>query len=197
MKKLISIVLCLATILTLTSCFQKTNKNVKNYEEKREQVPYAGALMPTLEELGEYSDISFAYRYQYIIMFETETIALFVEYADNVYETKKAEALASYKFLEKTKISSDGKEYLSPSASFSYRGYAFQTAPNPENPYIDTERELCKSFALIGFDDEAHKIAYCYFYDLDLDCIDTTEKTEEEMMADFIEESFFWNDIES
>ena len=108
-----------------------------------------------------------------------------------MYELKEAEVLSSYEFLTETKYTSDGLSYQSPPAEFEYKGYKFSTAIDPADPM----GSYCKSFALIGVNDTNCSIAYCYFYDLDLDTFGSTEIPEQQMITEFIDKYFYWNDI--
>jgi hypothetical protein len=109
------------------------------------------------------------------------------------YEEKKNEVLASYDFLEATKISKDGECYQSAPAKFEYGGYDFCTYANlTVGYYTDC---ACKSFGFIGTDDDKNRIAYCYFYDFDLDTFGSVNRSEQEMITDFINDFFDWNDL--
>lgn len=195
MKKFIALLLVLLTLLPLVGCGILANfrgvtlVDIEGYEEKRAELHYAKDFLPTLSDLGEYVDISYSYKLTPILLFQSDTIALWVEYSPEVYEERKAALLSSYTFLEETQISPDGEQYLSPPAAFTYKDYSFQTAVNSSN------YSYCKSFALIGVNDEKCQIAYLYFYDIDLDYIDTTTKSEQECITKFIDKYFYWNDI--
>ena len=90
MKKLLSIAICIAVILSLTSCTEVkrigsglwgfVDRDIENYEEKRLDTDYASDYMPTLGELGDYTDASYSYQYTTMILFESKAISLFVEY---------------------------------------------------------------------------------------------------------------------
>jgi hypothetical protein len=47
----------------------------------------------------------------------------------------------------------------------------------------------------IGTDDDKNRIAYCYFYDFDLDTFGSVNRSEQEMITDFINDFFDWNDL--
>ena len=52
-----------------------------------------------------------------------------------------------------------------------------------------------KSFILVGYSDQANKIAYCYFYDFDLDLLAWEGEDALTAMHQFMDEHFHWNDI--
>jgi hypothetical protein len=172
-----------------------SNHNIDKYEKKRTEIKYASDYMPALDELDGYTDISYSYQYTNLIFFDSYTMALFVEYPDNVYEEKKTKALTSYEFLEETWISKDGESYQSAPAKFEYGGYDFQTSANLN--ISNYNNCAWKSFAFIGVNDDENRIAYCYFYDFDLDTFGSINNysSEQEMITDFINEYFDWNDL--
>ena len=199
MRRFLAIILCIIMIFSLTSCGKPRvigvgmwgvyHTNVKSYEIRREELEYAGYYMPSLGELSDYSEFRCSYQYTTVFLFESKTLALFLEYPTEIYEEKKAEAMSSVEFIEETELSSDGESYQSFPARFEYGGYDFRTAAEVELP-------LCKSFAFIGVNDDRCRIAYCYFYDFDLDTFGSIEIPEDEMVADFISDFFYWNDID-
>ena len=203
MKKLLSIAICIAVILSLTSCTEVkrigsglwgfVDRDIENYEEKRLDTDYASDYMPTLGELGDYTDASYSYQYTTMILFESKAISLFVEYSDAHYGEKKNEILSSYVFLEETMLSAGGENYQSAPASFEYGGYNFRTSADLEFP--NYESCACKSFALIGLNDDKKRIAFCYYYDADLDTFGSTSQSEEAMITEFIDDYFDWNDL--
>ena len=203
MKKAISIVLSLVILLSLTSCthiktielgvFGFTNRNINKYESLVTEIGDASEYMPALDTLDGYTDISFSHQHSIIFIFEADSIALFVEYPDDIYEDKKTQVLDSYEFLEATIISEDGKNYQSAPATFEYGEYDFRTTALPDS--LNSMVYMTKSFAFIGINDDKNRIAFCYFYDIDLDTMGSTEQSEQEMITEFIDDYFDWNDL--
>ena len=197
MKKAVAIILCLFSVFAFTACakvkltrpFELSfyDDNVNNYEQKRAKVEYASEHLPALESLGEYTDASYTYKHRSVLLFESEAIALFVKYGED-YEAKKAEALSSRELLAETVISEDGEYYLSAPAAFSYGGYDFRTVMPSEE--LGIGGTPCKAFMMIGSNDTERSIAYCYFYDFDLDYIAETSVDEQEAISDFIDNYF-------
>ena len=52
-----------------------------------------------------------------------------------------------------------------------------------------------KSFVLVGYNDQANKLAYCYFYDFDIDALAWSREDPLTAMHEFMDGSFYWNDI--
>ena len=207
MKKAFSILLCLVLLFSLSSCgrikriemftWGFSNRNIDNYEKNRAKIKYASDYMPALNGLDGYSAISYSYQYTEMMLFSSKSIALFVEYPGVLYEEKKNEVLESYEFLDETKISTDG-EYQSAPAKFEYGGYNFYTYANLTITNIlvgDYTDCACKSFGFIGTDEDKNRIAYCYFYNIDLDTFGSVNISEQEMITDFINDFFDWNDL--
>ena len=77
-----------------------------------------------------------------------------------------------------------------PLKSFEYKGYQFQADVSDNYPM------QCKSFILVGYNDQTNTIVYCYFYDGDLDLIAGPDKNALNKMLMFMDDYFYWNDIE-
>jgi hypothetical protein len=102
------------------------------------------------------------------------------------YENKKTELLNTYTFLDAPVKSNE--VYELPVTEFFYKNYHMRVIPDEE--YIDFC--ACKSFALIGFDDENKRIVYCYHYSFDLDYIAEEDEDLEAEMCEFMNEVFEW-----
>ncbi|MBE6959085.1 MAG: hypothetical protein E7447_08060 [Ruminococcaceae bacterium] len=193
MKKLLVLFLCLAMFVALSACSgNQCDYDIKNYESKREGIPHASDFLPTLTQLGEYTKISYSYQFTPLLLFQVETVSLFVEYSPQMYQQMKDTLPETYYFLEKTVLCDDGASYQSAPASFTYKGYQFKTAVYPESQ----GGGYCKQFLMVGTDDEKCRLAFCYFYDMDLDYVGDADKTEEEVITKFMDEYFSWNDVE-
>lgn len=170
----------------------KESTNIDEYEEIISEVNSASDIMPSLDNLNSYTDIKFGYKkllYSKLLGFESDDISLFITYGDN-YNDEKEKVISNYEFLSEEDIYDNGKYYF-PLANFEYKGYVFQIVSNDGYSYC-----LCKSFMLLGYNDDKNTIVYLYFYDNDLDYLynETSRKTREEAMYDFIEDSFIWYD---
>ena len=186
MKKLIILFLCMTMFLSLTACGNQYDYSMENYESRRETIPNASYYLPTLEALGDYERINYSYQRTPVVIFEAQTITLFVEYSPAIYKAMKTTLLSSGDFLTETLYCDDS--YASPPPQFTYKDYLFKTADGVSS-------FSCKNFAVVGMNDEKCRIVFCYFYDIDLDHMGTTDKTEQETITEFMDEYFAWNDF--
>ena len=208
-KKIALLLMILTIPLCMTSCKKYDIENIgtisiiddeiENYPDVIAEVEYASDFLPALSDLSDYTNIRYSYRKRYysllffLPMFVSEDVTLFVEYPDDIYEDKKTQVLDSYEFLEATIISEDGKNYQSAPATFEYGEYDFRTTALPDS--LNSMVYMTKSFAFIGVNDDKNRIAFCYFYDIDLDTMGSTEQSEQEMITEFIDDYFDWNDL--
>ena len=211
MKKVVLLMFIFICVFSMTSCigrdwvlldtykegysylYGERDDNISNYSSKLEEVKYANEFLPELNELSGYTNISYSYQLSMECLFKipffcSDAISLFVEYPEDIYEQKKEEVLSSYEFLKEPCIRDDGK-LESPLPEFEYKGYHFQTSiiesyPTPE------------FFVLIGYNDEANRIAYCYHSNIDYDIIAESGEDYLQKMIYFMDTRFYWNDIE-
>jgi hypothetical protein len=118
--------------------------------------------------------------------FVGEGFALFVKYEDAVYNEKKAEILNSTTFLDAPVIDRYG-DYQFPVTKFFYKNYDIRIISDWKY-----SQPNCKSFGMIGFDDENNSIVYCYYCDFDLDLIAEKDEDPETEMYEFMNDSFEW-----
>lgn len=203
-KKIALLLMVLTIPLSMTSCkkydienigtFSILDCEIENYPDVIAEVKYASDFLPALSDLSDYTNIRYSYRKRYygllffLPMFVSEGVTLFVEYPEDIYEQKKAETLANYEFITEETYNYDG-DLKSPLAQFEYKGYSFQADINEEMVYA------VKSFVLVGYNDQANKLAYCYFYDFDIDALAWSREDPLTAMHEFMDGSFYWNDI--
>ena len=187
-QTLLTFVIITVFAFSLTSCaienlFTTTDidTNIENYETKRTEVVSAKDYMPPLSELGEYENVSFAYKITGFV-FESETISLFISYSSESYLENKEQLLSRYQFFSEAVVSYDGY-YSMPVSEIDYGGYHFQIASNDKY-------SPCKSFVMVGYDDANCRLALCYFYDVELDYIAKPDENPSEKMQEFIERYF-------
>ena len=164
--------------------------DISQYDQDIQQICNAAKFMPDLDTLTGYQEIKYLYKVKHfapILGFRSDGFALFVTYDDSQYEAKKLEALDSYEFLQEP-VMRNSDTYELPLTEFTYRDYTMKVVPDGE--YIDFC--ACKSFLMLGFNDEKHTIAYLYFYDFDVDLIASVGEDLEEEMGSFIEFNFAW-----
>lgn len=177
--------------------------DIEKYDYYRNRIKGAEEGLPTLDDLGNYSNAYFAYRqvvYSFIVGFSSDGISLFADYSDvNDYNLAKEFANSRYSFIKEPIIQDDSK-YTFPVSSFVYKGYSFQISYTEHSVYHSANDEkkehiYPKSFSMVGFDDVNNSIAYLYYYDLDLDYLCDKNATIEERnkcMPELIEEAFYW-----
>jgi transcriptional regulator with XRE-family HTH domain len=165
------------------------NTDITKYEEDRAEYCKASMFMPELETLNDNTEFFYSHKtmvYSQFMGFASEGLALFVQYDAIGYENKKTELLNTYTFLDAPVKSNE--VYELPVTEFFYKNYHMRVIPDEE--YIDFC--ACKSFALIGFDDENKRIVYCYHYSFDLDYIAEEDEDLEAEMCEFMNEVFEW-----
>ncbi len=201
MKKVLLASFCVVLCLTLSSCTLLTkvaisnqiiyDTNIANYDRYLEEVGYAKDVMPSLAKLTTSKEIKFSYQESSNLLFTTKTLALFVQYDIIRYYSAKAILQTSKDYLQAPVLDSgnDGY-YIMPVTEINYKGYNFKVLDLKLEDYY-----VCKSFGLIGFDDENYRISYLYFYDSDLDYICGPGEDLEESLIEFLDEYFYWNDF--
>lgn len=165
--------------------------DIAKYEENRTAYCNASAFMPNLESLTDYTELHYSHKTVICSQFMgyvSDGFALFIQYDASVYEIKKAELLETTTFLDTPIIRDD--VYVLPVTEFVYKNYLIKVIPDVQ--YIDSC--ACKSFGLLGFDDENRSIVYCYYYDFDLDYIATKDESPETEMRKFMDDVFEWKE---
>ena len=194
MKKILGIMLCIISIFSFVSCrYEKSiDTDISNYNEKILEVGYAVEFMPAIDSLEDYTSVSYSHQCVPAFIGCFESIVLFVQYDKSIYETQKAEICSDYSFLTETKLSKDKEEYELILPSFKYKTYDISIIDKG----LGCENPSPKSFGMVGFDDERSIVAYCYFYNIDLDYIAKTDEDLTIRTQEFMDNYFCWNDIE-
>ena len=161
---LLMTLLLLASSLLGCSLLDKTYRSDKteDYESFLSKASDAEFLMPSTDDLGKYEDVVFGYKNHVVSVYllaDSDGVSVFVSYNKEHYEEEKEKVLTRYAFLTEPLV--DRGNYTYPVASFDYNGYSFRiTAKDHHAP---------KSFMMVGVNDEKMKIAYLYYYDVELD----------------------------
>ena len=199
MKKIIKVLIVILSICTLiiggffwllVGSYERISRDIDHYEADLQQISNASKLMPKLDSVNGCTDINYTYKircYSTLAGFYSDAFALFITYDQNQYNTIKGKILSGYDFLEKPVMRSSDT-YELPVAEFEYKGYYFKIVPDKE--YIDYC--ACKSFMLIGFNDETSRIVYMYYYDFDIDYIAEVGDDLEQQMCELIDTAFAW-----
>lgn len=196
--KILFIVLLICVLIVggffwlLVGTYERVRTDINQYETDLQQISNAAILMPKLDSLSGYTDIEYTYKikcYSTLVGFYSDAFALFVTYDQDQYKTEKEKILSEYDFLEEPVMRSSDT-YELPVTEFEYKGYCFKIVPDKE--YIDFC--ACKSFMMIGFNDETSRIVYMYYYDFDIDYIAEVGENLEEAMSELIDTAFAWVD---
>lgn len=186
MNKYLFIIIFAIIVILCFIGFSKPNKtDKKEYLNSGSEIDiHAKSFMPLIEDLPKYLDMSYKYNHASIILFETDTIMLVVSYDEETYKKEKEKLAEKYKFLDHKVVSDfDKNKYYIPEYQFSINNYDFQVADGNDN----YQAEYPKSFGMIGISDNKKSIAYLYFYDYDLDYI---QSDNENPMSDFVKKYF-------
>ena len=173
--------------------YETVDNDISKYEQDLEQYGNASKFMPSLDSLSDYNDIYYSHKtyvYSIFMNFFRNGLALFVEYDESVYESKKQELLNSQNFIDEP-IFVNG-EYQISVTEFYYKNYYMRIIAD-EN-YADWG--ATHSFALIGFDDESNSIVYCYHYDFDIDYMALEDEDLEEKMIQFMDNTYEWKKVD-
>ncbi|MCM1989555.1 hypothetical protein [Oceanirhabdus seepicola] len=185
MRKKYLIIILIAFVLCITGC-SKSSSNIENYLNSGTTIDSnAKDIMPNLDDLPEYQNISYKYTHKSMFIFESDSVALIVNYDDKTYKSEKDKLAKKYTFLEE-KVDSDYDEskYFIPEYEFSINSYTFKVVAYNKK----SNTEFPKSFGMIGTSEEKKSIAYLYFCDFDLDCIG--QENDKHPMADFVKNYF-------
>ena len=185
MKKIYLFIFMIVLILSFIGFTRSNTTNIKKYLNSGTKLDaYAKNFMPAIEDLPKYQGISCKYNHTSIILFETDTVMLVVNYDEETYKKEKEKLTEKYKFLnQKAVVDFDTSKYCIPEYEFSINNYDFKVVDESDN----YKAKYPKSFGMIGISDEKKSIAYLYFYDYDLDYI---QKDNESPMANFVKKYF-------
>lgn len=188
MKKKYFIIISIISVLIIIGIV-RSHSNINEYLSRDNIIDLkAMDVMPRLDDLPEYEDIEYISNHKSMIIFDSDSIALIVKYNEDTYETEKRKLEDKYTFLNrKVESEFDKTKYFIPENEFSINSYNFRVIDESQSSNI----EFPKSFGIIGTSDEKNSIAYLYFYDKDLDLIDT--EGGDSPMADFVKEYFKYN----
>ncbi|MBQ9914820.1 MAG: hypothetical protein IJO50_01620, partial [Clostridia bacterium] len=142
-----------------------TSYDIKHYKELTE----TNTILPKLDELGDYEDIDFKFYRKNMLIFQSDAYTLKVAYDENNYNIQKEKINQEYIFHEEP-ISDDrsGISYVKKSA-FTIDDFDMRVLS--EEAY---KMHFPKNIIFIGTSDEKRMISYVYYFDDDLDYIDTS-----------------------
>lgn len=175
-------------LLLLFGSYEQVNTDISRYNEDISEIGNAVKFMPDLDTLTDYKDIEYTYKIGNKSIFVSNGYALFVTYDAEQYKTKKDEVMSNYTFVQNPILGLGNTEYTIPVAEFRYNGYDMKVVPDEE--YV--VYQACKSFMILGFNDEECKIVYLYHYDDDLDYIAKAGEDLKNEMIEFMDDVFAW-----
>ncbi|MEG2289698.1 MAG: hypothetical protein RSA29_00385 [Clostridium sp.] len=191
MRKIYLIAMIITFSLCIAGC-SNSSSNLENYLNTGTLIDSkAKGTMPELENLPKYDNIKYKYTHKSMLIFESNSVALIMDYDDNTFEIEKEKLDEQYTFLnEKVNSDFDKSKYYIPQHEFSVESYDFRVIDKNTTYNIDNT-DFPKSFGMIGISEEKKSIAYLYFYDGDLDYIG--EENEKNPMANFVKKYFKYN----
>ena len=194
MGKRIVCLLLIISCLLLTGCGDSKSvisTDIDTYTRDCESVENASVLMPDLADLGAYTELKYTYQETTEgVIFTTRGLALFVKYDQETYNKQKADALSAHIFLEESVMDDEGDHYIIPCTEFEYKGYLMMIVPDDDFTFSP-----CKSFMMLGFNDETCVITYLYHYSQDLDFIAEKDQDLNAEMVSFVDRYFSWVDL--
>ena len=172
----------LVVSMLLCSC-SGSYSGIDRYESDRTELEkIAPSFLPPLDSLGEYESAEYTKKHTTALVFDSDGYALFVRYGEDAYEEKKEEAILSHSFHDK---SNAGRFPLLPLCDIEFKGYRVNIVPLME------EERSCKSFGMIGFNDDNKAICYLQFYDADIDTLGIDDDPRAGY-KDFLSKYFEW-----
>lgn len=176
----------------LVSCTTASSFNLNDYSKYRSKVGSASEGLPPLTFFHDYQKMQFTYRLVTELFFESEGMALFIDYDENNYVTASNEINERYEYITEP---IGGKYIQFPVTEFTYGGYDFKISPQPHTTVEGKTYFDCKTFTMVGFDHDKYRIALLYYYDFDIDYLvedSASEKQKENTMPNLIKDNFFW-----
>lgn len=172
MKKLISIIKTLAIIIVMVFAislffWRYTSYNILRYNALVEKV----GVFPKINELGDYDKLRFKYFHQrYFIFADSKVYTLKVTYDDDEYKAMKQHLNIAYKY-QKEPLSGIGygNDIEPNSPKFELGSFTFRVLKNTEYGTLRYPKEIF----IIGTSDKDNQVAFIYFRDFDLDCIES------------------------
>ena len=185
-KKLIIFIICTLIFVTLvTNCglIPYSSKALGRYEHYRNKLDtaskanHASHVLPDFQDFSKEDVVFYEYRYMPFppFMSRSESMILVLKYDLESYIQKLSDINKYYRFLEEPVLGKAG--VLFPGEEFEINDYTFRVIADLFYP---------GDFGMIANSDEQQTIAYLYFYNFNLD--------EVESMTDFVHRyySFRW-----
>ena len=170
------IILIVFLCFLLSGCFfTRTNSKLTDYSKRRLSWDAWQRVMPDLNDLPDYINIFYQYRYKFLLIFVDESMILVVNYDDETYDSEISK-LNDFNYLKEAVYCNNKNEYLLPEPEFKINSFNFRVLKE-EHPGFP------KYIGIIATSDERKSIAYLYYINTDRDLLSSN-------MVDFVEEYF-------
>lgn len=163
-KWIFIVVLVIILIGGFVGCFYMTTEgivthNLNTYKKLTQKYD----ILPTVDELGEYSDIQFNHLYKSSIIFQSNGYTLKVKYNDDEFIKQKNIINQNYAFQDQIILYGEG------AVDTQYKHDEFDFKMLSLEEY---NLNYPKYMIFVGISDKTNQIAYIIFEDQDLDFID-------------------------
>ena len=172
------VLLIIGIIFVPLACTQYSD-DIGRYSQDVEEYR-AGAFMPALESIGEYTDADYYIRMEKNV-FPVDSMRLIVTYAEAEFLEEKQRLETAYTYLDEPQMFGD--DYTMPVTEFSTAGFDFRIAVFEDTSYP-------KNFGMVGISDEKHQIAYLWTCSQDLDYICEGDEDRNAEIIEFVNYHF-------
>lgn len=178
-NKILILLLCFC--LCFSSCSKRySSSNEEDYEEYISEVYDANLYIPKPDELGDYESLLVGRRTCNDIFFDTtETVSLIVYYSEDNFDLAVDQIENKYEFIGSSL--DNYQDYEAEVNNYSFRVDSNSLAEMTCHPSGVIVLEPIQSL-IIGINEEEHKIAYLYYWDIEIH--------EMEDLDSFIEKKF-------
>lgn len=182
MKRIAAAVLAVIMLASLSGCVS-TDNDLDRYGA--DVVRYgAMSFMPTLESLGQYSDVQYFVRMDEGV-FPAYSLRLIASYEEAEFKAEVKRLETAYTYLQEPQTAdySAGAYYTMPLATFSAAGFDFRVAQLENTVYP-------KNFGMVGVSREMRQVAYLWYYCPDHDFICEAGEDRSAQMEEFLNHHF-------
>ena len=167
----ISVILILFTILySLLAYFIFSKRDKVSYDiNEWSNLEKTFTYLPSVEEMGEYSDLKSKYQHRDYFIFQSDAYILRATYSKEVFDRQKDAILNNYSFQET--VVDYGEETTEKETNFEFDGYKFQMLSLKEY-----NLSYPKQIVFVGVSEKNNEIAFILFDDIDLDYIEDSFK---------------------
>ena len=174
-------IMVLIVCISLSSCSRRySSEKDEDYAKYLDEVANANLYMPDLEDLGDYKSISVSRRTCNDIFIDTtETISLIVQYGKDDFNLAIDQIETRYEFVNSAL--DNYEDYEAEVHDYYFRVDSNSLCEMVSYPSGETVL-VPKCSLIIGINESENKIAYLYYWDIEIQEMDDLDK--------FIEEKF-------